>query len=212
MESYIPFTHKQCFLSLFLFHGVFWIQFQNWWNAMELEHVAWDISPAKLRCIGITVTSFTSYAEVQLLNSHSHSLFKHTRANNGLRTSCKQYLKTCLTLPGEAIQSKRFLMDHTHGRCCPCEERRWATQSQDKSLAQSLKHLIRTAGALRLPKEQVKQHPDVKPSRPSGSDHIKQSCKPKRGSDSMRVGYLWEWNKIIQVYSSSSGWLQVYII
>lgn len=49
-------------------------------------------------------------------------------------------------------------------------------------MAPSLKHLIRKAGALRLPREQVKQHPDVKLPRPSGSDHVKLSHKPERGS------------------------------
>lgn len=61
-------------------------------------------------------TSSMSYAPEQLLNSQSHGLFNHTGTNNGWKTSCKQYLKTRLTLPGESIQTKRqesLLMDHT---------------------------------------------------------------------------------------------------
>ena len=48
--------------------------------------------------------------------------------------------------------------------------------------ATSLKHLIRKAGTLRLPTEQVKRHPDVKPPRPSGSHHVKLSSGPESGA------------------------------
>lgn len=61
-------------------------------------------------------TDILHYALEQLLNSQSHGPFNHTGTNNSLRTSCKQYLKTRLTLPGEPIQTKRqewLLMDHT---------------------------------------------------------------------------------------------------
>lgn len=85
-------------------------------------------------------------------------------------------------------------------------------KSQAMSLALSLKHLIRMAGTLRLPTEQVKRHPDVKSPRPSGSDHIKLSCKPERTSNCVRVRWRTREMKLfIQVYSSSR-WLQVYII
>lgn len=77
------------------------------------------------------------------------------------------------------------------------------------SLAASLKHLIREAGTLRLPTDQVKRRPDVKPPRPSHRDHVKPSCKlEKGGSDCMGVGWHACENKMklfIQVYSGKDG-------
>lgn len=61
-------------------------------------------------------TSSISYAPEQLINSQSHDLFNYTGTNNSSKTSCKQYLKTRLTLPGEPIETKRqehLLMNHT---------------------------------------------------------------------------------------------------
>lgn len=104
------------------------------------------------------------------------------------------------------------VMDHTCWReeetgehkAVPCHWHRVPTQ------------LIRLAGTLWLPAEQVKRHPgDVKRSRPSGDERGtrgEMSCEPERGQRShYRVGWhtrAWRQNEIIHSGTAEVAWLQ----
>lgn len=137
----------------------------------------------------------------QLLNSQSHGYFNHMGKSN-ISNSTWPHQVSWSNLTGTSLCWS--VMWITHGRCCLCEERRWATQSQAMSLALSLKHLIRTVEHFgyqqsRSSDTQMSSH-HVR-QKESGIDHAKLSCKPEGGGGQRfcdsRMPYTWEQNEII---------------
>lgn len=142
-------------------------------------------------------TSYMSYALEQLLNSQSHGLFNHTGTNNSSRTSCKQYLKTRLTLPGGPIKTKRqesLVMDHTWqvlpvwGKEMSNTKPGHDTGTQPEA---SDKDGRNTSVTNRAGQATPRCQTATSIRQESGSDHVRLSCKPER------MAYTWERNEII---------------